>query len=89
MSLAEEHSPRSGTVNGDAAIEMSWRTFGGEYSDLYLGLLKQRCLNDGLNTDDETLSEQLKLHLHRGIGYLAGRKDLSGIEDFVGPAIDA
>ena len=81
LSLAEEHSPREGTVNGVTGIEMTWRIFGGEYADLYLGLLKQRCLDDGLDVDDNTLNEQLKLHLHRGIGYIAGQKDLKAIED--------
>ena len=83
ISLAEKHSPRAGTVTGENAVEMTWRTFGGEYSDLYLGLLKQRCLDEGLGADEETLAEQLKLHLHRGIGYLASRKELASIEDLV------
>ena len=80
VSLAERHSPRSGAVKGETGIEMTWRTFGGEYSDVYLGLLKQRCLDDGLPVEEETLTEQLRLHLHRGIGYLAGQKDLTSIE---------
>ena len=83
LSLAEEHSPREGTVGGETGIEMTWRTFGGEFADLYLGLLKQRCLDEGLECDEETLTEQLKLHLHRGIGYLAGKKDLTEIEGLV------
>ena len=83
MSLAEKHSPRSGTVTGENAVEMTWRTFGGEYSDLYLGLLKKRCLDEGLGTDEEVLAGQLKLHLHRGIGYLVSRKELTSIEDLV------
>lgn len=82
-SLAEGHAPRHGTDSGDTAIEMTWRTFGGEYADVYLGLLKQRNIDEGLQTDDQTLQEQLKLHLHRGIGYLTSRKDLQGIEDLI------
>lgn len=88
ISLAEEHSPRSGTVKGESAIEMTWRTFGGEYADLYLGLLKQRCLVEGLESDEETLTEQLKLHLHRGIGYLVSKKNLGAVEDLVGLACE-
>ena len=83
-SLAEEHSPRSGSVKGETGIEMTWRTFGGEYADVYFGLLKQKCLDDGFEVDEETLTEQLKLHLHRGIGYLAGMKNLAGVEGFTG-----
>lgn len=87
VSLAEKHSPRAGTVGGETAIEMTWRTFGGEYSDVYLGLLKQRCLDDGIETDEDKLSEQLKLHIHRGIGYLASKKDFSSINDLVDHAV--
>ena len=58
---------------------MSWRVFGGKYQDVYLALLKQRCVNDGLALDPETLAEQLKLHLHRGIGYLAADTELKNI----------
>ena len=83
LSLAEQHTPRSGTVKGENGIEMTWRTFGGEFSDVYLGLLKQRCLDEGLEPDEENLTEQLKLHLHRGIGYLVSKKELSSIEDLI------
>ena len=79
-SLAEGHSPRPGSVGGQTGIEMTWKTFGGEFSEIYLGLLKQRCLDDGLDTTDETLTEQLKLHLHLGIGYMAGTKNIDSIE---------
>jgi len=49
--------------------------------------LKQRCHNDGLGTDPETLAAQFRLHLHRGIGYLAGDPNVKSIEDFVAIAL--
>ncbi|WP_349255289.1 DNA sulfur modification protein DndE [Spectribacter hydrogenoxidans] len=83
-SLAEDHPPRDISVSGEAAIEMTWRTFGGEYADVYLGLLKQYCLKSGLDVHDTaTLNEQLKKHLYRGIGYLASRKETQSIEELV------
>lgn len=67
---------------------MSWRTFAGaELEDLYLALLRQRCLDDGLATDPDTLADQFRLHLHRGIGYLAGTPDLRTIDDLVALAL--
>lgn len=83
LSLQKQEMPSENAVGGDVAIEMTWRTFGGEYADIYLGLLKQRCLQDKLPIDDDTLSTQLRRHLHRGIGHLVGKKDLNGIEDLV------
>lgn len=52
-------------------------------ADLLLIALKQRCHNDGLGTEKETLIHQFKLHLHRGIGYLAGDPNLRKIDDLI------
>jgi DNA sulfur modification protein DndE len=62
---------------------MTWRVFGGEMADILLLALKQRCHNDGLETDRETLITQFHLHLHRGIGYLAGDPNMKRIEDLI------
>ena len=56
-------------------------------SDILLLALKQRCHNDGLDTDKETLITQFRLHLHRGIGYLAGDANIKRIEDLIEMAI--
>ena len=39
------------------------------------------CRNDGLRTDPETVAEQFRLHLHRGIGYLFGDPSLKSLTD--------
>ncbi len=82
-SLAEVTAPSPVPINLDSNVEMSWRVFGGTMSDLLLVALKQRCHNDGMSTDKETLATQFRLHLHRGIGYLAGDLNIKKIEDFV------
>ncbi len=82
-SLAEPTIPSPLPIPADSNLEMTWRVFGGEMSDLLLAALKQRCHTDGLGTDKETLSNQFRLHLHRGIGYLAGDNRLRKIEDLV------
>ena len=79
LSLAEVSAPSVKNLRSDSPLEMSWRVFGGKYQDIYLALLKQRCFNDSLALDPETLAEQLKLHLHRGIGYLAADTELKNI----------
>ncbi|EHJ11030.1 DNA sulfur modification protein DndE [Crocosphaera watsonii WH 0003] len=62
---------------------MTWRVFGGEMADILLIALKQRCYKDGLGTDKETLITQFKLHLHRGIGYLAGDINIKKVEKLI------
>jgi DNA sulfur modification protein DndE len=82
-SLAEESAPSVIPISTDSNIEMNWRVFGGEFADILFIALKQRCHNDGLGTDKETLITQFRLHLHRGIGYLAGDINIKKIEDLV------
>ena len=62
---------------------MTWKVFAGKHEELYWALLKQRCRRDELPTDRETLSHYFKLHLHRGIAYLAGDKSLRSVADLV------
>jgi DNA sulfur modification protein DndE len=76
LSLRESGVPPPAKIPADSSVEMSWRVFGGQYADIYLVLLKERCRRDGLGTTDEVLSAQFRLHLHRGIGYLAAEKDI-------------
>lgn len=81
VSLAEEHPPAPSKIPADSNVEMTWRTFGGTYSEVYLALLRQRCRQDGLDPTEETLALQFRLHLHRGIAYLASNRRLRNISD--------
>lgn len=83
VSLAEASVPPPAKIPADSNVEMSWKVFGGRYADLYLALIKERCLRDGLDTDPETLAQQFRLHLHRGISYLAANKKLRKIDDLI------
>ncbi len=82
-SLAETAPPSLVPIPADSNLEMTWRVFGGDIADILILALKQRCHQDGLGTAPETLSQQFRLHLHRGIGYLAGDPSLRKIEDLV------
>ncbi len=82
-SLAEPTLPSPVPIKLDSNVEMTWRVFGGEISNMLLIALKQRCYNDGLGTEKEILAEQLSLHLHRGIGYLAGDPNIKKVEDLI------
>lgn len=71
-SLAEPAPPPATKLVLDSNVEMSWRTFAGDHGDILWGLVRLRSHTDGLPLDDETLAQQFRLHLHRGIGYLVG-----------------
>lgn len=89
LSLSEQSVPPTAKIPADSNVEMSWKIFGGRYADLYMALLKERCVRDGLGTDMETLAQQFRLHLHRGIAYLAANKDLRKIDDLISLAVQA
>ena len=62
----------------DSNVEMTWRTFSGRHEELYWALVVERCRKDKLDVNDhEIIAQQFKLHLHRGIQYLAAKKDLT------------
>ncbi len=75
-SLAEPTIPPNEKVPADSSVEISWKVFGGPHHELYLAMLKERCRRDGLGTSDDVLVAQFKLHLHRGISYLAADRRL-------------
>ena len=82
-SLDEPSLPSPVPIPADSNVELSWKVFGGEMADIFLIALKQRCHQDGLGTDKETLTQQFRLHLHRGIGYLAGDTKLKKIDNLI------
>lgn len=83
-SLAEATPPAPARIPADSNVEMSWRVFGGRHSDLYMALLKARCLKDNLSLDEDTVAQQFRLHLHRGIAYLANDRDVRDISALIG-----
>jgi len=88
VSLAEPTRPRDVKLDGDGAVEMAWRTFTGGDDLTYAALIRQRCLNDGLSLSSQSLAQQLKLHLHRGIAYLVGSPKLRNISSMLALALD-
>ena len=67
MSLADPTVPPKEDIPSDSNVEMSWKTFAGEYADVYLSLLKQSSHFFSKVSGDIDLSTLLKIHLNRGI----------------------
>lgn len=85
VSLAEPSRPPEARHPADSNIQMDWRTFGGTLDEIYWALIKERCAADGLDPfSEEAVAKEFRLHLHRGISYLAGDKEMVGIADLVG-----
>lgn len=87
-SLAEPTPPPAAKHPADSKVEMNWRTFAGPHGDIYWALLRQRCHTDGLPLDEEVLAQQFRIHLHRGIGYLVGDRNMRTITDLLELAME-
>jgi DNA sulfur modification protein DndE len=88
LSLRQPSPPAALDVAANSNVEMSWPVFGGDAHEIYLALLKERCERDGLGSSDEVLARQFRLHLHRGIGYLAAPQAIRSIADLIGLVMD-
>lgn len=86
-SLSENTMPTDLPIIADSNVEMSWYTFGGEYSDIYDALMIAWCKRMNLPTDEETLAKYFKLHLERGIAHLSGTNFIKNLDDLLGLAV--
>lgn len=82
-SLSEKTIPTDIEIPADSNLEMSWYTFGGEYSELYEALMKAWCIEQNLPTDEETLAKYFRLNLERGISHLSGTGFIKSLDDLV------
>lgn len=86
-SLSEKTIPTDVEMPADSNLEMSWYTFGGEYSDLYDALVRAWCIEMELPTDDATLQKYFHLNLERGIAHLSGTGFIKSLDDLVSLAV--
>lgn len=82
-SLNEESIPGGVDPASDSNVEMTWLTFAGEYHEVFEALIRQRCINDGLGTDQQTLVKYFRLHLCRGINHFSTRDVLKSCQDLI------
>jgi DNA sulfur modification protein DndE len=88
LSLRQSAPPTVVDIPADSNVELSWQVFAGDAHEVYLALLKERCVQDGLGTSDEVLAKQFRLHLHRGIGYLAAPHAIRSLADLIRLAME-
>lgn len=88
LSLREPGIPADVSIPADSNVEMTWYVFGGEYHEIYEALVVQRCLQDGLDLNQSTLAKCFRLHLHRGISYLASTNYIRSLTDLVSLALE-
>ena len=88
FSLSENTIPPDIDMLADSNVEMTWYTLTGDNHEIYEALIKARCIEDGLPTDNDTLLKYFKLHLNRGISYLSGTNVIRSIDDLIAVAFN-
>lgn len=83
VSLSERSAPPDEDVPADSSVEMSWRVFTGGQERVYWALIVQRSRSDGFDQTRDGLQRCFRLHLHRGISYLAGSRTLHDIDELL------
>lgn len=71
LSLDEPGIPNPAIYPEDSEREINRYTLLGEHDAVYVGLLRQRCTDDGLQ--EESLDAQFRAHMNRGVLLLAAR----------------
>lgn len=67
----------------DGGVEMTWKVFAGEQSDIYAAICWQRSGKDGFPNNTDGAASCLRAHLHRGLAYLASGTETKSIADLV------
>lgn len=78
-SLADESKVSAKSHPSDSNVEMSWRTFAGDNGEIFAALLAARREHDGFKADAVSMGRLLRAHIHRGIGVLAARRDMTDV----------
>jgi DNA sulfur modification protein DndE len=83
-SLAESSAPSPIPLKSDSNLVISWETLAGEASTLITMIFRQRLKEEGVDLQDsEAVALAFRLHLNRGIGYIAGNNRIKSISDLI------
>lgn len=82
LSLREATPPPLVRQKLDGGVEMTWKVFAGEESEVFSALVAIRANQDALGSDEDGMSNCLKAHMHRGLSYLASGQETRSITDF-------
>jgi DNA sulfur modification protein DndE len=83
VSLKEKTTPPPVTQKLDGGVEMTWKVFAGENSELFSALIWMRAHQDGFALTPEGGATCLRIHLHRGLAYLASGKETKSLSDLI------
>jgi len=82
VSLREPTRPVAPPETAEGGVEIAWKVFAGDLSDVLTSLIRMR-LHSDQNTTENEAAVALRAHVTRGLGYLASGTETKSISDFV------
>lgn len=67
LSLAEPTPPSPADYPEDSQREINRYTLTGQYDGIFLALLRERCVKDGVPTNGDLFEDQFRAHMNRGV----------------------
>ena len=79
--MREKTPPPLVTQKLDGGVEMTWKVFAGDQSEIFSALNLIRARKDGFPLNSEGVANCLRAHLHRGLTYLASGQETKSLSD--------
>ena len=82
ISLSSDLPPPPLAKEDKILREIDWKIFAGDYEHLIMALLKERLFQEKIEITNESLNDQLRAHVQRGLSLIASQKKIRSIADF-------
>lgn len=83
VSLREPTPPAIAREKLDGGVEMTWKVFAGDESDVFAALILMRVEKDGFASNPDGIGRCIRSHINRGLSFLASGKETKSILDFI------
>ena len=83
VSLSSDLPPPPLAKEDKILREIDWKIFAGDYEHLIMALLKDRLFQEKIEITNDSLNDQLRAHVQRGLSLIASQKKIRSIADFV------
>jgi len=81
VSLREPTPPPVYNEKLDGGVEMTWKVFAGDQSDVYAAITYIRAQRDNFPDTPEGRASCFRAHIHRGLNYLASGTSTRSLSD--------
>lgn len=72
--------------SADSNIEMRWEVFAGEYKDVYMGLIVERCRLEKVACTGRNTTRFVRQHIHRGVARIMTDEKIMSISSLTDAA---